>query len=267
LVTVAAPKALLGSLSFHRTLPVFRSIAYNEPIAAPNGSFESATGNMEAIDLKTGKVLWNDKLPSSAFGAATVTNGLVFTTTFAGKLYAFDKKTGKTVWSAKLPAGSNSPISIDGNLLIAPAGFASGSGQKEEVVAYSLNAPAHPTTNTTPASTTGTSTSSSGSSTSTSSSSSSSAGVTPGEKIFATTCAACHTLSEIGATGQVGPNLDQLKPNEALVVHQVTNGGGGMPAFGKTYSKSQIESVAKFVSSVAGTGKKVTGIKASPPAG
>lgn len=91
--------------------------------------------------------------------------------------------------------------------------------------------------------------------------------MTPGEKIFATTCSACHTLSEIGATGTVGPNLDQLKPSEAAVVKQVTDGGGGMPAFGSTYSKSDIESVAKFVSSYAGTGKKVTGIKASPPSG
>jgi mono/diheme cytochrome c family protein len=39
----------------------------------------------------------------------------------------------------------------------------------------------------------------------------------------------------------------------ATVVHQVTNGGGGMPAFGSQLSKTQIQSVAKYVSSAAGT--------------
>jgi mono/diheme cytochrome c family protein len=50
----------------------------------------------------------------------------------------------------------------------------------------------------------------------------------------------------------VGPNLDQLKPAASLVEHQVTNGGGGMPAFKGTLSPAQIKAVAQYVSSVAG---------------
>ncbi len=74
-----------------------------------------------------------------------------------------------------------------------------------------------------------------------------------GMKVFATAgCASCHTLAAAGSTGTVGPNLDQLKPSDALVTHQVINGGGGMPAFGSILSKTQIASVALFVSSVAG---------------
>jgi mono/diheme cytochrome c family protein len=73
-----------------------------------------------------------------------------------------------------------------------------------------------------------------------------------GMTVFDSTCASCHTLAAAGSTGTVGPNLDQLKPSDALVIHQVTNGGGGMPAFGSSLSKTQIESVAEFVSSVAG---------------
>ena len=73
-----------------------------------------------------------------------------------------------------------------------------------------------------------------------------------GMTVFDSTCASCHTLAAAGSTGTVGPNLDQLKPSDALVVHQVTNGGGGMPAFGSSLSKAQIQSVALFVSSVAG---------------
>jgi mono/diheme cytochrome c family protein len=72
-------------------------------------------------------------------------------------------------------------------------------------------------------------------------------------KVFDTAgCASCHTLAAAGSTGTVGPNLDQLKPSDALVTHQVINGGGGMPAFGSILSKTQIASVALFVSSVAG---------------
>ncbi|TML44418.1 MAG: cytochrome c, partial [Actinobacteria bacterium] len=47
-------------------------------------------------------------------------------------------------------------------------------------------------------------------------------------------CSGCHTLADAGATGTVGPNLDQLKPPYDKVVTQVTNGGAVMPAFKST---------------------------------
>jgi cytochrome c6 len=75
---------------------------------------------------------------------------------------------------------------------------------------------------------------------------------TDGKTIFQTECSSCHTLKAAGATGTVGPNLDQLKPPEATVVHQVTNGGAVMPAFKGKLSPAQIQAVAKFVSSSAG---------------
>jgi outer membrane protein assembly factor BamB len=73
-----------------------------------------------------------------------------------------------------------------------------------------------------------------------------------GKEVFTTNCAVCHTLAAAGSTGTTGPNLDQLMPSDALVQHQVTNGGQGMPAFGSVLSKSEIEAVANFVSSEAG---------------
>lgn len=75
---------------------------------------------------------------------------------------------------------------------------------------------------------------------------------TNGGAIFKNECAGCHTLKAAGATGTVGPNLDQLKPADALVVHQVTNGGAIMPSFKTTLSAAQIAAVAKYVSSSAG---------------
>lgn len=62
-------------------------------------------------------------------------------------------------------------------------------------------------------------------------------------------CGGCHTLSAAGSTGSVGPNLDDLAPSFDTVVHQVTNGGGGMPSFKDTLSEQEIRDVAAYVSS------------------
>ena len=75
-----------------------------------------------------------------------------------------------------------------------------------------------------------------------------------GKQVFATAgCVACHTLADAGATGTVWPNLDQAKPPATLVVTRVTHGKGAMPPFGGQLSQKQIEDVAAYVSSVAGT--------------
>ena len=74
-----------------------------------------------------------------------------------------------------------------------------------------------------------------------------------GKAIFQSECASCHTLKAAGATGTVGPNLDQLKPAQAVrVVRQVTNGGAVMPAFKGKLTPAQIAAVATYVSSNAG---------------
>jgi mono/diheme cytochrome c family protein len=74
-----------------------------------------------------------------------------------------------------------------------------------------------------------------------------------GKQVFESAgCTGCHTLKDAGATGTVGPNLDQLKPSEAAVQKQVENGGGAMPAFKGQLTPAQITAVAKYVSSVAG---------------
>jgi mono/diheme cytochrome c family protein len=73
-----------------------------------------------------------------------------------------------------------------------------------------------------------------------------------GKQVFTQQCAACHTLKDANASGQVGPNLDDLKPDTPTVQRQVINGGGGMPAFKGQLSGAQIQAVAQYVSSVAG---------------
>ncbi len=69
-----------------------------------------------------------------------------------------------------------------------------------------------------------------------------------GEQVFAANaCGSCHALEAAGATGAVGPNLDESQPDHDLVVDRVTNGAGAMPPFGDTLSDEQIQDVAAYV--------------------
>lgn len=102
---------------------------------------------------------------------------------------------------------------------------------------------------------TGTSSATSPASTSAATSTGESSGASDadGAKIFAATgCASCHTLKAADSTGQVGPNLDDLKPSEAAVEQQVINGGGGMPSFKDSLSPEEIKAVSKYVADNAG---------------
>jgi cbb3-type cytochrome c oxidase subunit III len=75
-----------------------------------------------------------------------------------------------------------------------------------------------------------------------------------GKQIFLTAgCTGCHTLANAGSHGTIGPNLDQAKPPKALVVTRVTNGRGAMPSFKGKLTPQQIQAVAQYVSSAAGT--------------
>ena len=73
-----------------------------------------------------------------------------------------------------------------------------------------------------------------------------------GKQVFTQNCKGCHTLKDAGATGSVGPNLDDVAPDKATVVRQVNNGGGPMPAFKGKLSDAQINAVATYVSTVSG---------------
>jgi mono/diheme cytochrome c family protein len=69
-----------------------------------------------------------------------------------------------------------------------------------------------------------------------------------GEAVFASAgCGGCHALEAAGASGAVGPNLDDAKPDAALVVDRVTNGKGAMPSFSDQLDEQQIQDVAAYV--------------------
>ena len=84
----------------------------------------------------------------------------------------------------------------------------------------------------------------------------------PGGKVFASAgCGDCHTLKAADAKGQVGPNLDELKPDATTVEHQVRVGGNGMPSFKTRLNSRQISLVADFVADSSRSSGKVAPFK------
>jgi mono/diheme cytochrome c family protein len=74
-----------------------------------------------------------------------------------------------------------------------------------------------------------------------------------GKAVFTSAgCVGCHTLAAAGSNGNVGPNLDEAKPNTELVVTRVTKGQGAMPPFGDQLTPQQIADVAAFVTQSTG---------------
>ena len=62
-------------------------------------------------------------------------------------------------------------------------------------------------------------------------------------------CGACHILKAAASEGNIGPNLDILKPTEEQVKLIVTEGLGVMPAFGEEgiLTSEEIDAVSYYV--------------------
>jgi outer membrane protein assembly factor BamB len=108
-----------------------------ESIVTTQG-FGDGKGELVALDLATGRVRWDRRLPSSVYSAATVSNDLVFTATYRGVVYALRTDTGAVAWTASLPDGSNGPLGVAGDTLFAPSDIPFSNEQAIEVVAYRL---------------------------------------------------------------------------------------------------------------------------------
>jgi mono/diheme cytochrome c family protein len=68
-----------------------------------------------------------------------------------------------------------------------------------------------------------------------------------GAAVFGENCSTCHGATGHGGNG--GPDLTTmpLAQTEEGAIQQVTNGGGGMPAFQGVLSEEEIENVAAYV--------------------
>jgi mono/diheme cytochrome c family protein len=82
-----------------------------------------------------------------------------------------------------------------------------------------------------------------------------------GRELFGQRCSNCHTLKAANAIAEVGPNLDQLRPNKALVLDAIENGrsrGNGQMSAG-LYTDGDAEDVANFVAKAVGSNEQAGG--------
>jgi hypothetical protein len=96
--------------------------------------FAHGKGELVAINVSTGNILWSKLFDSINVGAATVVNDVVFTATFDGTIYGFKTTTGEQLFKYSAPAGINGWPAVTGNMLVWPAGL----GANASVIALSI---------------------------------------------------------------------------------------------------------------------------------
>ena len=110
----------------------------DEAVANQEGRIEYAkgTGEVAALDINTGKVLWATPLPAINFGGATAVNDLMFTATYDGMIYALSRADGSIVWSFQAPGGIIAWPAVAGDSIVWPIGL----GRVPQVLALRLGA-------------------------------------------------------------------------------------------------------------------------------
>jgi quinohemoprotein ethanol dehydrogenase len=213
--------------------------------------FGAQEGHFLAIEASTGQIKWQKRWPESCYAGSVTTGGnLVFVGRNGGELQAYDAETGEgPLWSFQTGAGANTTATVfeqDGTQYLA---FLAGGnalaatkhgdnlwlfsldGTMDEVSAggegegtgHAGQTPSEPTDEV-------------------------AGNAAAGAAVWSDNCAGCHGTDGGGANG--GPNLigNEMALDPAKVRAQVTNGGGGMPAFKDTLSTQQINDVAAYVS-------------------
>jgi outer membrane protein assembly factor BamB len=82
----------------------------------------TATGQLVALDVATGEILWDVEIASGALAGATVVNDLVFTGGLDGVVHGYKTDDGSEVFTYQAAAGLNSPLAVSGDYLYIPAG-------------------------------------------------------------------------------------------------------------------------------------------------
>jgi mono/diheme cytochrome c family protein len=255
---------------------------YNEGETFTGGEFGpttgfSAPGFVTGYDMSTGKIAWQDKFPESPYsGTVATAGGLVFVGQSNGELDALDAETGKTLWSFQTGAGANTTVTpfedegeekiavyAGGNSLAASThgenfwvfslkgtmeqlkgleGKAEGTEHKgDEKKGAKGETPTEEGKETEEEEATGGEEAEAGGGGAT-------ADAAAGGEVFSENCSTCHGATGHGGNG--GPDLRTmpLAKTQAGAEQQVTNGGGGMPAFKGVLSEEEISDVAAYVS-------------------
>ena len=84
-----------------------------------NGVFVSHDdGRVTAVDLDDGAPLWQFTAGDAIYGGTTVSNGIVYATSYDAWVYALDAASGETLWKTELVSGSSSTPLVVGDLVI-----------------------------------------------------------------------------------------------------------------------------------------------------
>ena len=108
--------------------PVVNLGSWVTPEWSETFEFSEGTGELVALRVDNGNVLWSRQFDAMVFGAATVVNDLVFTSTSDGMIYALNRETGEEVWAYQAPAGINAWPAVAGDTIVFPAGVDTGKG-------------------------------------------------------------------------------------------------------------------------------------------
>jgi alcohol dehydrogenase (cytochrome c) len=228
-------------------------------VAAFNGF--NSPGILTAYDLSTGTIKWQKKFPESCYsGAVTTAGNLVFVGRNTGQLQAYNAMTGELLWSFQTGAGANTTATVfeDGGqeyvALLAGGNSLAASPHGDNMWLFSLNGTMGPLSGTGAAGGTehkGTGQSDKNQGKASKPKVTTTAGnATAGKSVFSDNCATCHGAKGTGGNG--GPDLTSIPDAKVMskVVKQVTNGGGGMPAFKGQLTKTQINDVSAYVTKV-----------------
>ncbi|HEU4461604.1 MAG TPA: PQQ-binding-like beta-propeller repeat protein [Solirubrobacterales bacterium] len=236
--------------------------------------FGTYDGTLTAQDVSTGEIEWQREFEDESCYSGTVTTAgnLVFMGRSNGELTALDAETGDELWSFQTGAGANNTPSVfewegkqylafyaGGNSLAASAHgdnlwLFSLDGEMEEVEGGGKGEQGQHAGEETPQAeveeSEGSPEESAGGGTEGKEDveeESSGGDASAGKMVFSDNCSTCH--GPTGAGGNGGPSLKTAPKAKSLngSIEQVTEGGGGMPAFAELLSTKEIEDVAAYV--------------------
>lgn len=103
--------------------PLFNMASVYSPSALNPESLDvnAATGQLVALDVATGEIVWDVAEPKGSLAGATVVNDLVFTGGLDGLVRAYNVEDGSLLWTYQATAGLNAPLSVSGDYIIIPA--------------------------------------------------------------------------------------------------------------------------------------------------
>ncbi|HEY0280573.1 MAG TPA: c-type cytochrome, partial [Solirubrobacterales bacterium] len=233
-------------------------------------------GYLEAVDQNTGEPVWTyhmenteGKSESCYAGSVTTAGNLVFVGKNDGEFVALNAKTGEELWHFQTGAGANAPATVfesegEEKIAIVAGGNAlAGSTHGANLWVFSLGGKVEELPGLEKAGEAIKHAGDEGAKEEEEEREAEEAGgeeeggeeaaaggapsAEAGEEVFAENCSVCHGATGHGGNG--GPDLTTMPKakEQAGTEEQVTNGGGGMPAFGESLSKEEIGNVAAYV--------------------